>query len=94
MLCISDAHYDIIVRGDIIMVIDRFEDGFAVCFIGSQKLLIARSLLPSDVREGDMLVPAADGRYAVDKEKTASKRTAMRTRMASLFSKSISDDSD
>lgn len=94
MLCISDAHYDIIVRGDIIMVIDRFEDGFAVCFIGSQKLLIARSLLPSDVREGDMLVPAADGRYAVDKEKTASRRTAMRTRMASLFSKSISDDSD
>lgn len=94
MLCISDAHYDINVRGDIIMVIDRFEDGFAVCFIGSQKLLIARSLLPSDVREGDMLVPAADGRYAVDKEKTASKRTAMRARMASLFSRSVSDDGD
>ena len=76
------------------MIIDRFEDGFAVCLIGSQKLLIARSLLPADVSEGDILVPASDGRYAVDKEKTASKRTAMRTRMASLFSKSISDDSD
>lgn len=76
------------------MVIDRFEDDFAVCLIGSQKLLIARSLLPADVSEGDILVPASDGRYAVDEEKTASRRTAMRTRMASLFSKSISDDSD
>lgn len=76
------------------MIIDRFEDDFAVCLIGSQKLLIARSLLPADVSEGDILVSASNGRYAVDKEKTASRRTAMRTRMASLFSKSISDDSD
>lgn len=76
------------------MIIDRFEDGFAVCLIGSQKLLIARSLLPADVSEGDILVPASDGRYAVDKEKTASRRTAMRTRMASLFSRSVSDDGD
>ncbi len=54
-------------------VVDRFEDGKAVCYTGRKQVLIDVSLLPSSVAEGDVIAKKG-GSYAVDVERTRARR--------------------
>lgn len=54
-------------------VIDRFEDGKAVCYIGRKQVLIDASLLPPTVNEGDVIVKKG-GSYVVDEARTRQRR--------------------
>ena len=55
-------------------IIDRFEEGNAVCEQEDRTmLLISRSQLPSDAKEGDVIL-YTDGVYQVDKEATLERK--------------------
>ena len=49
-------------------IVDRIENGFAVCEDGKTMVNLSLSLLPEDVHEGSVLVKQPDGTYAQDKE--------------------------
>lgn len=70
------------------IIIDRFEGETAVCDVDGDELAIARSVLPEDVSEGDVITPVEDGRYLVDEEATHKRRAALRSRLFSLTHKS------
>ena len=66
-------------------IIDRFEEGNAVCEQGDRTmLLISRSLLPSDAKEGDVIL-YIDGVYQVDKEATLERRKKIEEKRRKLF---------
>ena len=52
------------------LIIDSFEDGFAVCENGDKLDRISISLIDSDAREGDVINIGEDGLYHLDREET------------------------
>ena len=58
------------------MIIDRFEEAFAVCEKDGETVLLPRVCLPAAAAEGDALIPAGNGFYAVDAAYTAGGGTA------------------
>jgi hypothetical protein len=57
------------------LIVDRFEGGFAVCEDGCGKTVnIPRTELPPSAKEGDCLIAAAEGVYAVDADETARRK--------------------
>ena len=66
-------------------IIDRFEEGNAVCEQEDRTmLLISRSLLPSDAKEGDGIL-YTDGVYQVDKEATLERKKKIEEKRRKLF---------
>ena len=66
-------------------IIDRFEEGNAVCEQEDRTmLLISRSQLPSDAKEGDVIL-YTDGVYQVDKEATLERTKKIEEKRRKLF---------
>lgn len=58
----------------LIMIIDRFEDEFAVAETeDGERVRIEKKLLPQETREGDC-VTEENGKFIIDKEKTEQRR--------------------
>ncbi len=55
------------------LIIDRFEGGFAICEQDGEIVHLPRSLILGDAREGDVLKQVPEG-YVVDEECTAARR--------------------
>ncbi|MGN1403661.1 MAG: DUF3006 domain-containing protein [Ruminococcus sp.] len=62
------------------IIIDRFEGDLAVLETDSGMIQAARSLLPENAQEGDILTQTADG-YTVDAEATQARREKLLARM-------------
>lgn len=68
------------------IVIDRFGEDFAVLEIDGEMTEIPRSEIPSDAREGDILV-LDNGVYSVDEKATSERRNSVRERLYRLMKK-------
>lgn len=56
------------------LIIDRFEDEYAVCEDENKKILnINKSKIPKQAKEGDIII-YRDGKYILDKEKTLNRK--------------------
>ena len=67
------------------MIIDRIENGIAVCEIDGVMTDIPLSRIAGPVREGDVLISSADGAYlTADISATAQRRAAIAERFARL----------
>lgn len=65
------------------LIVDRIENGIAVCEVDGATIDIPLTKLSGDVREGDILCENG-GLYAVAKEETAIRRTAISDRFERL----------
>lgn len=66
-------------------IIDRFEDGNAVCEKEDRTtILVERALLPPQAGEGDVLI-YEDGRYLLDSVATLERRKRMEEKRKKLF---------
>lgn len=68
------------------IVIDRFGEDFAVLEIDGEMTEIPRCEIPSDAREGDILV-LDNGVYSVDEKATSERRNSVRERLYRLMKK-------
>lgn len=69
------------------LIIDRFENGFAVCERGMDDfIMIDQNDLPADAREGDFVYIDTDGKYRLDKKQAAERRDKLARRVSGLFS--------
>ncbi len=68
------------------IIIDRFEDDFAVCEIDGGMVDIKRSLLPSDAREGSIITEKG-GRYVIDTAAENERRNRLFDMQNDLFGK-------
>lgn len=67
------------------IIVDRLEGAFAICEMDDQSMQqIARSELPAEVKEGDVLV-MVDGAYAIDVKQTAQRADRIAQKMKRLF---------
>ena len=69
---------------DDIMIIDRFEDGFAVCECCGEIICVPRSLIPEGAKEGDVLTESENG-YIVDSDETERKRAEINKLLNDLW---------
>ena len=68
------------------LVIDRFEGGFAVCEReGGAMADVKRAFLPKEAREGDVIILSADGSYIIDEKETARRRSENAKLQRALF---------
>lgn len=66
-------------------IIDRLEEGFAVCENeANEQLLISMEQLPENAKEGDVL-QEEDGNFSVNQEETEARRARMRRKLMDLF---------
>ena len=66
-------------------IIDRLEEGIAVCENELKKLIsIPRDLLPDGLKEGDVL-EEQEGRFLRDEQGTEARRKEMRKKLMDLF---------
>ena len=66
------------------IILDRYEDGYAVLEVDNQTINIDRNLLEGDLKEGDVLV-LRQGKYYKDEEATESRRRYMVDRFSKLW---------
>ena len=67
------------------LILDRFEENFAVIENGDEMISVSRELVSVDAREGDVLTEM-DGRYFPDKEETQKRRERITRLQNSLWS--------
>lgn len=69
-----------------IPIIDRFEDGFAVCQdIETEKVVdIPITALPPDAKVGDVLINVGE-KYIIDKQHTSERKKRIRALMEGLW---------
>lgn len=66
-------------------IIDRLEEGIAVCENELKKLIsIPKDLLPDGLKEGDVL-EEQEGRFLRDEQGTEARRKEMRKKLLDLF---------
>ena len=66
-------------------IIDRLEEGIAVCENELKKLIsIPKDLLPDGLKEGDVL-EEQEGRFLRDEQGTEARRKEMRKKLMELF---------
>ena len=66
-------------------IIDRLEEGIAVCENELKKLIsIPKDLLPDGLKEGDVL-EEQEGRFMRDEQGTEARRKEMRKKLMDLF---------
>lgn len=68
------------------IVVDRFESGYAVLETGNGTAIVLRSSLPEGVREGDVLTER-DGRFTIDTNTTVQRRSSHARRLRRLTEK-------
>ncbi|WP_173386003.1 DUF3006 domain-containing protein [Ruminococcus flavefaciens] len=68
------------------IVVDRFEGGYAVLETGNGTVTVLRSSLPEGVREGDVLTER-DGRFTIDTSTTEQRRSSHARRLRRLTDK-------
>lgn len=74
------------------MVIDRFEGNYAVCQTKKGEILhIKKTDLPLNASEGDFIIQRADGTFFAEKKAASIRVCKNRSRLAALFSRSISN---
>lgn len=66
------------------MIIDRFEGGYAVIENNGEMIDILRTELPEDAEEGDIL-EYTDGEYTVNKSKKKEIQADVRSRLKELL---------
>ena len=66
------------------IILDRYEDGYAVLEVDNQTINIDRNLLEENLKEGDVLV-LRQGKYYKDEEATESRRRYMVDRFSKLW---------
>lgn len=66
------------------LIIDRFENGFAVCQSEGGNVNIPRELIDPEAREGDA-IGESDGKYTVLKQQTELRRKRIRGLLKGLF---------
>lgn len=67
------------------VVIDRFEDAYAICEKESGEMLrIEKSKLPSEASEGDMIIIDED-RITIDRDETLKRKTRIERLMGELW---------
>ncbi|MBR1431586.1 DUF3006 domain-containing protein [Ruminococcus sp.] len=67
-------------------VLDRFEGGYAVLETENGTVIVLRSSLPEEVREGDVLTER-NGHFAVDTSTTSQRRSSHARRLRRLTGK-------
>ena len=65
------------------LIIDRFEENIAILEGDGEFIEVEKALLPVNAKEGDV-VELQDGRYVVDTEKTAQRRSNVVSRLRKL----------
>ena len=66
------------------LIIDRFEEDYAVCESETGMVNIKRSDIPNDAAEGDTLV-LSNGGYFIDREDTEKRRKEIEKLQEKLF---------
>ena len=67
-------------------IVDRFEGDFAVCEAEDRSWkFVERAVLPTELREGDVLVLADSGEFRVDQEFTETRRARISDLMEELY---------
>ncbi len=70
----------------IMLTIDRFENGYAICERGIDDYIeIDKNDLPDDAREGDFVYVDTDGKYKLDKKQAAESGDKLSRRLSGLF---------
>ncbi|MCL2697008.1 MAG: DUF3006 domain-containing protein [Oscillospiraceae bacterium] len=64
-------------------IIDRFEEGIAVCERGDKRLEIPRLLLPESAQEGDVIIQE-NGIWCIDVKMTEERRAIILDKMKRL----------
>lgn len=67
------------------IIIDRFEENFAVCEADNEIINIEKINLPRNAQEGDVLIKSADGKYYVDKAETKKRKENVENKFFELF---------
>ena len=70
-------------RENNMLILDRFEEGFAVIEDGGKMLTIKRALLPANAKEGDVLT-LENKTYKVDENATKARREMILKKMRKL----------
>lgn len=65
--------------------IDRIEDGFAVVEYDGNFFEVVIDNLPDGAKEGDILFKNEDGRFEIDKVKTAEEKARLNKKQNDLF---------
>ncbi len=66
------------------IILDRYEDGYAVLEVDNQTINIDKNLLEENLKEGDVLV-LKQGKYYKDEEATEARRRYMADRFGKLW---------
>ena len=66
------------------IILDRYEDGYAVLEVDNQTINIDKNLLEENLKEGDVLV-LKQGKYYKDEEATETRRRYMADRFGKLW---------
>lgn len=67
-------------------IVDRFEGKYAVCETETNSFVnIEKHKLPSEIREGDVIIENDDGSYYIDTVATEKRKELIRKKLDSLF---------
>ena len=66
------------------LILDRFEENFALIEGDEGLFSVDRALLSPDAQEGDVLIKCEDGLYRADKPATLKRRERMKSRLNRL----------
>jgi len=66
------------------IIVDRIEDGLAVCEIDGKMIDIPLSKISGNVREGDTLIDAGNSLYTIDTARTEQLRADISTQFERL----------
>ena len=67
------------------LIIDRVENGYAICEENKEFFGITVDEVPSGAKEGDVLEIRDDGTLLINKEKTAQRRDKIKGKTSKLF---------
>ena len=71
------------------MIIDRFEGEYAICqTTGKDIKQIKKTDLPSDAKEGDVIIQNPDGSFFIDNEETVRLISISKKRLTALLKRS------
>lgn len=67
------------------IIIDRFEEGFAICEKdGAEYIKVSRDLLPEDAKEGDVVI-TTENSYIIDRDATKKRIKTVEDKFFGLF---------
>jgi len=67
------------------LIIDRFEGNWVICETENKNMInIERSILPSEAKEGDVIIKTSEG-YKIDKDETNRRKMRVNKLMDDLW---------